>query len=313
MTLGLASVAVSATVTAVRALPPPEAPRNPPTATPFPSPTPTFATNFTVQSMPRDAAHMPTLPVGSSLVFVLDEKINSGNARAGSLVRMHLRDPLVVNGVVLAPAGTADTLSIVSVRKAGSLDTDGSVQIFLEPLAIAGTDRTVPLRASREYLAIEHSAGQLTTRGLTDSIIDVFVPYHQIYEIVRKGHQMVLPAGSLIRAQIADTIDAHDPHAIVLQTPAPLVSNPDAPHADLTPAPLYTPAPERPHPRRGKPTLPPKGSPAPAASPAASPVVPSPAAASPGAASPTAVPPPQPSAGPSDASPHAARPSASPT
>ena len=245
-----------------------------------------------MQAAPRDAAHMPTLPVGSSLVFVLDEKINSGNAQAGSLVRMHLRDPLIVNGIVLAPAGTADTLSIVSVRKAGSLDTDGSVQIFLEPLALAATGGTVPLRAAREYLAIEHSTGQLTTRGITDSVINIFVPYYQIYTIVRKGHQMVLPAGSLIRAQIADTIDAHDPHAIVLQTPAPLVSNPDTPHAEITPVPLATPAPERPHPHRGKPTIPPKQSPSPAASGSAAPAAASPTAAAPaipsGSASPAA-------------------------
>lgn len=93
---------------------------------------------------------------------------------------------------------------------------------------------------------------------------------------------MVLPAGSILRAETAATIDASDPRAIVLSTPPPFSSTYDVPHADLTAPPFYTPAPMRPHPLpRGKPTLPPKPPPSPSAAPpaAATPAVESTASA----------------------------------
>jgi hypothetical protein len=77
---------------------------------------------------------------------------------------------------------------------------------------------------------------------------------------------MVLPVGSVLRAETDATIDASHPNALVISTPPPFVSTFDPPHADLTAAPFYTPAPMRPRPLpHGKPTLPPKiASPSPA-------------------------------------------------
>jgi hypothetical protein len=206
------------------------------------------------------------MPYGSPIFFVLDDKINSGSTAPGTVIHMHLRSALVVGGVVLAPANAPATLTVVTTAKAQTGDVDGAIQIHLDPLALPGRTQLLPVRAFHEYLTIEMTSGQLATRDTTDTIADVFVPYHSIYHALRKGRQMVLPAGSVLRAETDATIDASHPNALVISTPPPFVSTFDPPHADLTAAPFYTPAPMRPRPLpHGKPTLPPKvASPSPA-------------------------------------------------
>jgi hypothetical protein len=237
---------------AARALPPPAPPTPLPRSAPTDSPTPAFSG--------------PVLPYGSPIFFVLDDKINSGSTAPGTVIHMHLRSALVVGGVVLAPAEAPATLTVVTTAKAQTGDVDGAIQIHLDPLALPGRTQLLPIRAFHEYLTIEMTSGQLATRDTTDTIADVFVPYHSLYHALRKGRQMVLPVGSVLRAETDATIDASHPNALVISTPPPFVSTFDPPHADLTAAPFYTPAPMRPRPLpHGKPTLPPKiASPSPA-------------------------------------------------
>jgi len=225
---------------AVRAIPPPEPPRSAPSGSPEP------------------IAAGATLPFGSPLLFVLDDKIDSGSTKPGTVIRLHLKAPLAVNGETIASSGTPATLSIVTTRPARSGDVDGAVQIHLNPLPLPGRSVALPVRAYHEYLSVELTGGQLATRGTTDTIGDIFIPYHMLYHAFRRGRQLVLPVGSVLRVQTGATIDATNPRAIVLTTPPPFVRNYDTPHADLTPAPYYTPAPTRPKPLpKGKPTLPP--------------------------------------------------------
>ncbi|GAC1312042.1 MAG: hypothetical protein NVSMB21_22190 [Vulcanimicrobiaceae bacterium] len=237
-----------------RAIPPPEPPR----AGAEPSATPV-----------ADVAGS-TLPAGSDVFFVLDERIDSGSTKPGTIVHAHLKAPLTVGGATIAPAGAPETLSIVTTRHAQSGDVDGAIQIHLDPLALPGRTLALPIRAYHEYLTVQRTGGQQATRGTTDTIGDIFIPYHALYHAFRRGRQLVLPAGSMVRAQTAASVDARDPRALVISTPPPFVSTFDVPHADLTPPPFYTPAPIRPKPLpKGKPTFPPStATPAPAAKPA---------------------------------------------
>jgi hypothetical protein len=204
---------------------------------------------------------------------------------------MHLRDPLVLQGTTIALAGTPATFTVVNVSKAESGDVNGAIQIHLDPLTLAG-GLTLPIRAFHEYLTMEMTGGQIATRSTTDTVEDVFIPYAPLYQLLRKGHQMVLPVGSVLRAETDATLDATHPKSLVISTPPPFVSNFDPPHADLTAAPFYTPAPMRPHPLpHGRPTLPPKPSPSPeATAPAATASAAAVPAGSPAASAPIAVP-----------------------
>ena len=123
------------------------------------------------------------------------------------------------------------------------------MQITIQPIEVDGK-RTLPIRASHEFLTIEHTGGQLATRAATDTITDVFVPYGIFYTLFRKGHNFVLPEGAVLRALTAATIAASNPNAIAIVPPKPIVIQNDVPHADFTPAPFYTPIP--PVPKRTK-------------------------------------------------------------
>ena len=251
--LAIAIAAACAAAPPVRALPPPA----PPQAPHSPEPTAT-------------AEPGTTLPYGSPLLFVFDDKVDSGSTKPGTTVHLHLKEPLVVNGVTLAPAGTPETLAVITTRKAHSGDEDGAIQVHLDPLQLPGRG-ALPVRAYHEYLTIERTAGEYSTRDVTDTIADVFIPGHILYRAFRSGRQFVLTPGAILRAETDVTIDARDPRHVVFATPPPFVSTFDTPHADLTPAPFYTPAPERPHPLpKGKPTLPPTPAPTPTPAPESS-------------------------------------------
>ena len=242
----LAFIALACGAMPARALPPPEAPRG--KATPAPSAEPTGA---------------GVLPIGSSLYFVLDDGFSSNRSHPGDVVRMHLRDPLVVNGVTLAPAGAPGTLTIVSTHHAGSGDEDGSVAINIQPLSLPGRG-VLPIRALHEYLTIEHTAGQLATRDTTDTVTDIFIPGAMLFNALRKGHEYVLGPGAVLRALTAATVDATDPNDVAIVRPAPLMMIQDTPHSDYTPVPFYTPIPMAPKRKPSpKPTQSPTQPPAP--------------------------------------------------
>jgi len=210
------------------ALPAPEPPRGRPTVAPT-----TVPTNALV------------LTVGSPIDFILDDVMSSSKSKAGQTIRMHLRNPLVLNGVTLAKADTPATLRILGTHRATAGDNDGSLQIAIQPLEL-GSYGALPIRANHEYLTIEHTGGQLSTRAATDTITDIFLPGAVLYNALRKGRDFVLPAGSILRAQTAATVDATDPKAVSIVIPHPMVLNQDTPHSDFTPSPIYTPQPPPP-------------------------------------------------------------------
>ncbi len=275
--IGLQAAFLLGVTPAARALPPPAPPKGPSSASPTPAPS------------------GAVLPYGSIVYFVLDDSVNSGTTVPGTTIHMHLQSPIVVNGVTVAPAGAPATFAVITTRKASSGDEDGAIEIHLDPLDLPGRNMQLPVRALHEYLTRELTSGQEATRQTTDTLGDIFIPYHVLYHALRPGHQMVLPVGSVLRAETAATIDASDRRTIVLATPPPFSSTYDVPHADLTAAPLYTPAPMRPKPLpKGKPTLPPKPAPTPTAAPSDAPT-------GPPATSPSAAGTPAPSAAPSAA------------
>jgi len=255
----LAFASVAAFVALFRfgaAIPPPEAPDRPVTPNPRATPSPSPPAGL--------------LPMGSDIFFVLDQKLSSGSSKPGSTIKVHLRDPLIVGGVTLAPAGTPATIDVLAAHGRSISDQQGVIQIHFEPLALPGRE-PLPIRAPREYLTIEMSGGQVMTQYTTDTIGQIFVPYYLIFQSFRPGHDYVLPAGAIVRAQTAATVDARNPNEIVIASPPPIVQNFDPPHADYKPAPFYTVPPTKPPPPpKPKPTRPPTPEPTDSPTPRAS-------------------------------------------
>jgi hypothetical protein len=176
--------------------------------------------------------------VGSLLAVVLDDRISSRETPPNTTIRYHLKDALVVGGVTVAPAGSRGTLTVIQGHKAVAPDQDGNVQIALPPFAtLAGP---LPVRPIHEYLTIDHTAGQLNTRGETDTAADIILPPYVLYQVFRRGHDLVLPVGSLLHVLTAASISAVNPAKVVIATPPPFILSTDPIHADFTAIPLST-------------------------------------------------------------------------
>jgi hypothetical protein len=240
-----------------RALPPPPNPA----AAATPSPT---------AAAPSGAA---TLPVGSPIELVLDDRVDSKKTQPGTIVHFHLAKALDVGGVQLAPAGATGTLKVIATRPAVAPDVDGAVQIDLDALPITGHG-SLPLTATKSYITVEQTAGQQSTNSLEDAAKDILIPGHSIYRNLRKGRELSLPPGSVLRARTAATISIGAGNTVVIATPPPFVLSTDMPYAAFTPIPLYT-----------LPTPPPHGTPAPKTTPTPQP--PAATAAPAGTASPS--------------------------
>lgn len=180
------------------------------------------------------------LPVGAPIEFVLDDTVNSKKTQAGTMARIHLSKALVVGGVELAPAGAPGSLRVVSTRAAQAPDTDGAVQIDLQPLALPGGRGTLPISVTKAFITIEQTSGQQSTRGVMDTVEQILLPVAAIAQSFRKGRELVLPPGTIIRARTDASIDASHPATVVIATPAPFKLNTDVPHSGFTPIPLYT-------------------------------------------------------------------------
>jgi len=184
----------------------------------------------------------------------LDEAVHSKKTQPGTTIRMHLSKALVVGGIELAPAGSPATMKVISTRPAQAPDTDGAVQIDLDPLPLPGRG-SLPVAVTKSFITIEQTAGQQSTRGLTDIVEDILLPVAAIAQSFRKGRELALPPGTIIRARTAASIDASHASAVVIATPAPFQLNTDVPHAGFTPIPLYTvPTPQPRAPATPKPT-----------------------------------------------------------
>ena len=96
-----------------------------------------LATAFVLLGLTVATADSPqhALPAGTAVVFLADGPLNA-SARAGSGVDVHLRDPLVLDGVTLAAAGAK-----ARVRTTGGTTEPGGRRTFaivLEHFVITG-------------------------------------------------------------------------------------------------------------------------------------------------------------------------------
>jgi hypothetical protein len=188
---------------------------------------------------PAPNAGAAALPLGTSLFFVLDGTINSQSAKPGSTVRAHLRTALTLGGRTIAPAGTPVVLRINQVQPAEMANQDASVDIYFEPLLLPD-GKQLPLITPTGHIDPHLSVGQANTRGVTDTVGDIFIPYHYMYHILRKGLSVDMRPGTVIRARTGATLRMEG-GVLAIATPAPFIMAPDTPHPAFSPAPIYTP------------------------------------------------------------------------
>jgi hypothetical protein len=170
----------------------------------------------------------------------LDDSISSKGSSKGDLVRVHLQNPILLDGREVVPAGTPAKIRIINTSKADILDTYGFVDIYFLPLQLPD-GRTLPLRAPTGRLAANVSAGHESTVGVEDQIGDIFIPDYALYQIFRKGKNFVLGPGALIRARTEAKLEALPNGTLAIETPAPVVNHYELPHSSFPAEPAATP------------------------------------------------------------------------
>jgi hypothetical protein len=169
---------------------------------------------------------------------VLDDTISS-RSKAGSVAHAHLRDPIVLNNTTVARAGTPVDIVITQTSAAQAGNVDGFVEIYFQALPLA-SGKMLPLTTPSAHINPHMSAGQASTRGITDTVGDIFIPGHYIYHIFRKGSDVTLRPGTIIRARTAATLHVAK-GVVAVSTPPPFSTSLDTPHPAFVPAPLATP------------------------------------------------------------------------
>ncbi|MBV8149551.1 MAG: hypothetical protein JO092_10700 [Candidatus Eremiobacteraeota bacterium] len=180
------------------------------------------------------------LPFDSSVIFVLDEPISSKSSKSGDLIAVHLKDALTVGGRIIAPAGTPAKLRITNVQHAGGGDVYGFVDIFFEPLVLPD-GRTIPLRAPVARLSPRNTSGHESTVEFEDTVGDIFVPYYVLWQIMRKGKNFTLKAGSELPARTEATLTAMPNGIVAIQTPRPPQTSTNVPKSSFPVEPEATP------------------------------------------------------------------------
>lgn len=201
-----------------------------------PSPSPRAAKPL---STPAAAPNSTVLPLDSSLFFVLDGAISS-RLKAGTVVDAHLRNAIVLDGEAIAPAGSPVQIEIAQAIPAHMGNEDGSVDIYFKAFRLAD-GRSIPLITPTAHIDPHVSVGQYNTQAVTDTIGDIFIPGHYIYHVLRKGRDVVLGPGTVLRARTGAAITLARGGAVVIATPAPFLTVTDTPHPSFVPAPLFTP------------------------------------------------------------------------
>lgn len=206
-----------------------------------------------------------TLPLNSSLYVVLDGRIDSRGSKPGSSVAAHLKSAIVLGGHVIAPAGAPVTVRINSVQPAQIGNVDGFVDIYVEPLRLAD-GALLPLLTPTSRIDPRMTSGQRSTRNITDTVGDILIPYHYVYHILRKGMDVDLRPGTIIRVRTAAVVSLKG-GAVSISAPPPLIANFATPAPGFSPTPFATPL-EMQYPAPSPRTTPPAPMPSPTVSPA---------------------------------------------
>lgn len=144
-----------------------------------------------VSKIPRGGAY---IPADTEVRVELVNELTSKKARTGDAITMRLLENIIINDVIVAPAGTPVKGVVEKATKAGGLGRAGKLIISLKSFrTINGVE--VPL----EYVG-ERRAGH------DGGAVAVFAVVSLVGGLFMKGKNVTYPAGSVFEARVvADT------------------------------------------------------------------------------------------------------------
>jgi len=135
------------------------------------------------------------IPAGSMIDLEILTPVSSEYSHLGDKVAIRLVGPVVVDGVVVIPAGTQGVAEVTSVKAAGMMSNGGELMLLARYLNVG--DVQVPLRGLK-----------MGIRG-ENNLFVAFVVAQAVgpFALFVKGGNVTFPAGTQAQAKIAnDTV-----------------------------------------------------------------------------------------------------------
>lgn len=160
------------------------------------------------------ASSQTLLPEGMTVHLQTRDEISSKTAKTGDPVNFVVRDPVVIGGTTVIPAGSTALGQVTRARDNGLLGRSGKLEISVSHVDVGG--RQIPVRGARD------KKGASGTVGVVGAAV-VFLPLG----LFVKGREAKIKAGTPIDVYVAQ------------ETPIAVAS---AEPADVAPAPSPRPA-----------------------------------------------------------------------
>ncbi len=187
-----------------------------------------------------------TIPAGSTLEIRLQQPISSYSTRKGTAIAGVLIAPVIKDGRIVLPVGTAIDGSVVEVRKVGIglVHETAEIDLRLDRLVLAGgqvipletrltevenaresVDKKGRIEGIRSTSTLSHrTSGIVGTLALGNPIAAMFTTAGSAAVLRFSEPEISLPAGAEVSAQLTSPIELPDQNAHVLP---PIVSSPE--------------------------------------------------------------------------------------
>lgn len=132
------------------------------------------------------------------VVIVIDAELGSKISKPGDTFPLHLRSPIIVNGVELVPAGTAGMGEVVHSKRAGMSGSPGELILAARYLAIGG--QRLPLRSLHLVAGGTDHTRSVTTLAIVSAPMPIPVA---LVGLFMTGGNTVVPAGTVASARTA--------------------------------------------------------------------------------------------------------------
>ena len=148
--------------------------------------------SIVVSSIPKDNAFVPK---GVKIDVEVTKEIHSKHVKTGDQLVFNLLDNIIINDVVVVPAGSEVMGVVTAARKAGGLGRSGKLEFTINSVkALNGVE--IPL----EYVSSQ--------KGATDGgAAAVFVFASMLGGLFMKGKNVSVPAGTKLSAVVANDTD----------------------------------------------------------------------------------------------------------
>ena len=104
----------------------------------------TLSLAFALTSIVPASAEQITLKKGTEVKLAFDQNLSSSTAKPGDRVKLHVVEPVQVDGKTVIPKGAKVTGTVKKVEKRKNFGVNANIQLYLDPVkSVAGT--SVPL------------------------------------------------------------------------------------------------------------------------------------------------------------------------